>query len=84
MRLVALFLAEALVFLAATINIRACAKGWIKATLATDGLIAGLNFTLIVWIAEATNYIEQVVYVAGAMAGSYLGMLLTKKWEENE
>lgn len=82
--LAGLFFGEALVFLFATINIRACAKGWVKATLSTDAIIAGLNFSLVVWIAEAGGFIEQISYVLGGVCGSAVGMYLTKHWKENE
>ncbi len=83
-RLIAIFMAEALLFLLATVNIRACAKGWLQATIITDAIIAGLTFSLIKWIAETGTLPEQVAYILGAMAGSGTGMYLTKHWRENE
>lgn len=81
-RLVILFVAEAVVFLMATLNIRACAKGRIQMTLGTDAAIAGLNFLLIQRIAEAGTSLECMAYTAGAVAGSAAGMFLTKHWTE--
>ena len=83
MKLAALFLAELLVFLLASINQRATAKYRIAPTLITDGLIAAVNFMLIGWVAEASTHIEQFVFVIGAVTGSYLGMLMTRSWEDS-
>lgn len=83
-RLLAIFIAEALMFLLATVNIRACAKGWLKSTILTDALIAGLNFSLIKWIAETGTLPEHGAYIAGAMVGSAAGMWLTKHWRDIE
>ena len=81
-RLLAIFCCEALLFLCATLNIRACAKGWIRMTLGTDALIAGLSFSLIAWIAESGTWPEHSAYIAGALAGSYMGMRWTRRWQE--
>lgn len=83
-KLIELYLGEAVVYLAATINIRACSKGWIKSTLATDAIIAGLNFSLVVWIAQASSITEQLAYILGAVTGSATGMWLTRKWADAE
>jgi FtsH-binding integral membrane protein len=82
MRLVVLFVAEALVFLMATLNVRACAKGRVVATLSTDAAIAGLNFVLIRKVADAQSTAELVVYTAGAVVGSAIGMYVTRHWTE--
>lgn len=82
MRYLLLFGAEALLFFVCTINFRACAKGHMKMTIGTDGLIAGINFTLIKWIADANTPVAQIVYIAGACVGSYIGMFYTRHWSE--
>jgi hypothetical protein len=81
-RLLAVFGAEALMFLLATINIRACAKGWTQATVLTDALIAGLTFSLIKWIAETGTLAEHGAYIAGAVVGSVAGMQITRRWKD--
>lgn len=78
-----LFTAEALVFLLATINFRACTKGMLRLTVVSDMLIAALGFSMVRWIAEAGTVFEQVIYVAGAGVGSMIGMHLTKQWKED-
>jgi hypothetical protein len=83
MRYFAIFAAEALMFLVATVNIRACAKGWVRSTLLTDALIAGLNFSLIKWIAETGSLGEHGAYIAGAVVGSAAGMWLTQHWRDS-
>lgn len=82
MRVLAIFGAEAVLFLMATLNIRACAKGHLRSTLATDAVIAGLNFFLIQRIADAGTLTEQAAYIAGAVVGSAVGMWFTKHWTE--
>ena len=82
-RLLAIFGAEAVLFLVLTINYRACAKGWVKMTVGTDAMIAGLNFSLIKWIAETGSLPEHGAYIAGAMVGSSIGMRLTQHWKES-
>lgn len=82
MRYLAIFSVEAILFLLLTINYRACAKGWVKMTIGTDAVIAGLNFSLIKWIAETGTLGEHGAYIAGAMVGSTTGMWLTKHWTE--
>lgn len=84
MRLALVFGAEALLFLFITLNYRACAKGWVKTTVGTDAVIAGLNFSLIKWIAETGTLGEHSAYITGAMAGSTVGMWITKHWKEQE
>ena len=70
MRYLFIFGAEGILFLLLTINYRACAKGWVKTTVGTDAIIAGLNFTLIKWIAETGSLGEHGAYIAGAVVGS--------------
>lgn len=82
-RLLLIFLAELLVFLLATVNQRATAKYKVGLTLASDAGIAAIGFTLVKWIVEASSPVEQVVYVGGAVLGSYIGMRLTKIWEKS-
>lgn len=82
MRALFIFVAETVLILMLTVNFRACAKGHTAMTIGTDGLIAGLGFTLIRWIAEASGQLEQSAYVAGAMVGAWLGMTLTRHWKE--
>lgn len=81
-RLLAVFGAEALLFLVITLNYRACAKGWIRATVVTDGIIAGLNFSLIKWIAETGSLSEHGAYIAGGAVGSWVGMRITRHWHD--
>ena len=83
-RLLAIFGAEAVLFLVLTINYRACAKGWVKTTVSTDAVIAGLNFSLIKWIAETGSLGEHGAYIAGAMVGSTIGMWITQHWKDAE
>lgn len=83
-RLLLVFGAEALMFLVATVNMRACAKGWVRSTILTDAAIAGLNFSLIKWIAETGSLPEHGAYIAGAMVGSAVGMWATRHWKEAE
>ena len=73
---------ECVAFILATINIRACAKGHVKATLVTDGLIALVGFTLIKMVADAETTLEMVSYVTGACLGSLIGMWITKGWRD--
>ena len=75
-----IFGAEALLFLLLTVNYRACAKGWVKTTVGTDVVIAGLNFSLIKWIADTGTLGEHGAYIAGAAVGSVIGMGITKHW----
>lgn len=82
MRYALVFGAEALLFLVITLNYRACAKGWIKTTVVTDAIIAGLNFSLIKWIAETGTLGEHGAYIVGAMVGSTAGMLISQHWQE--
>ena len=82
MRYVAIFGAEAVLFLLLTLNYRACAKGWVKMTVSTDAIIAALNFSLIKWIAETGNLGEHGAYIAGAVVGSASGMWITKHWKD--
>jgi uncharacterized membrane protein YfcA len=79
-----LFFGEGVAFMVATLNMRACAKGWIPSTLLTDALIAGLNFYMIHRIAEAGTWQEQAAYTAGAVCGSATGMALTRRWTDAE
>jgi hypothetical protein len=81
-RLLAVFGAEAVLFLVLTVNYRACAKGWVEMTISTDAIIAGLNFSLIKWIAETGSLGEHGAYIAGAMVGSTIGMWATKHWTD--
>lgn len=81
MQLLLLYLAELVVFLLASVNQRATAKYRMVPVLATDGLIALVNFSLIKWVAEASSPLQQGVYVAGALTGSYVGMRMTRHWE---
>ena len=83
MRYALIFGAEVILFLLLTVNYRACAKGWVKTTVGTDALIAGLNFSLIKWIAETGTLGEHGAYIAGAMVGSYAGMRITQHWRDD-
>ena len=69
-------------FLIATVNIRACARGCVRATVVTDGVIAGLNFSLIKWIAETGSLGEHGAYIAGSMVGSWVGMRISRHWHD--
>lgn len=77
-----IFLAEGAAFFAATLNIRACAKGMTGMTLSTDAVIAGLNFFIISKIAESASPMRFVAYISGALGGSYVGMWYSKHWRE--
>lgn len=79
-QLLAIFLAQALVFMLASINQRATAKFKLTSTLLTDAGIALVGFTVIKWVADAETIDLQVAYVLGSVLGSYLGMLVTKRW----
>jgi len=81
MRYLLVFGAEAILFLLLTVNYRACAKGWVKATVSTDAIIAAINFSLIKWIADTGTLGEQGAYIAGAIVGSSFGMWATKHWK---
>jgi len=83
MRLALLFLAEVTIFLLASVNQRATAKYRMGPTLFSDAAIAAVGFTVVKWVVEATSPLEQIVYVAGATVGSYLGMRWTRTWEQN-
>ena len=82
MRLLAVFGAETLLFLVITLNYCACAKGWVKTTVATDAVIAGLNFSLIKWIAETGSLGEHGAYIAGGAVGSWVGMRISRHWHD--
>lgn len=71
-------------FLAAAVNIRACAKGRTAMTLSTDAVILFLNFTVLAWIIEAHTWPAKLAYIVGGVLGSWAGMWLTDHWKEGE
>jgi uncharacterized protein YebE (UPF0316 family) len=73
---------ELVSFFVVTINFRACAKGKIGITVATDVMLAGLGFQLTQMIADARTVEERIAYVIGAALGSICGMRITKRWDE--
>ena len=78
--LIAIFLAQILVFGLASINQRATSKYRMVPTLVTDGGIALVGFTVIKWVAEASTFDMQIAYVLGSVIGSYIGMKMTELW----
>lgn len=67
-------------FVVAVVNIRALAHlqyGW---AVLTDGLICWLGWTLFQKLKEANSTPAKVGYIVGGMAGSLVGMWVTRVW----
>jgi hypothetical protein len=75
---------ELVAFFLATINFRACAKGFVKATVLTDVLISANGFLLTKMIVEAKTPGEMGSYVLGAALGSIIGMRITRSWDHDK
>lgn len=76
---------EFFAFFIATLNFRFCAKGWVKATLATDLILAANFFIVIRLVADtATTPVDMVGYVIGAGLGSLAAMRLTRGMANGE
>jgi hypothetical protein len=73
---------EFFTFFVATVNFRACAKGWWRAALLTDVLISVNGFFLTRAVVEAGGAADVLAYAAGAALGSFAGMRLTRRWVE--
>ena len=59
-------------------SFRLIARGNYLGVGITDGLIAWWGFTMVQHIAKAETRTEQAAYTAGGIAGSLLGMWLTR------
>lgn len=46
-----------------------------------DGVIAGLGFALTRYVVAAETKTERAAYIAGGVAGSLLGLWLTRNWK---
>jgi hypothetical protein len=72
---------QALNFLLAVINIRACAKGKMMASVVSDSIFCIVNYAMIRVIAEAGNAGELAAYALGGALGSAIAIKVTRHWD---
>jgi len=73
-----MFFSQLCAYLLITVNYRAVAHGSYVWTAATDLAFAGFNFGLIKRIAKSETNAAWVGYTLGGVAGSMLGIFLSK------
>jgi hypothetical protein len=67
-------------FVLLVVNIRAVAHAQYAAAVVTDGLICLCGWTLLKKIVAADGVASRCGYITGGMAGSALGIWLTRVW----
>lgn len=67
-------------FVVITVNYRAVAHQQYAWAIATDGMICLLGWSLLKRLTEANGWLARGGYICGGMAGSALGMWLTRVW----
>lgn len=71
-------LAQFVVFLVATVNIRLVAAGDYLGTALSDVAILWIGFSVTQGVAQSKTTLDRVAYTVGGVAGSLVGLWFTK------